>query len=905
MKNWSFIDGKGSFRLPDPHLNNYLYFPLVNEAGMMSSITPTLHGDIKIGHNYFLTPPVSVEDLHNSRSGRNFWLYIEGYGAWSVAGASAQQRADILEPSNSELVTLEAGLLWHKITRENPTVGVKAETTNFVPASDDRVELMLVTVSNIGERPLVITPTAAIPIYGRSADNLRDHRHVTALLHRVHTEDYGVVVKPSMSFDERGHTLNDISYVTLGMEEGKIRPRGFFPEIEAFIGLGGTLEWPQAVVTNSNRLVPAGFRAEGYESLGGIRFANTILEPGDQQSYLLILGIFDEADQIADLISKYGSPNQFQEWLKTTQDYWQEKISGIAIRTGNARFDGWMKWIAVQPILRRLFGNSFLPFHDYGRGGRGWRDLWQDTLAQLLMDPSGVDDLLWNYFAGVRIDGSNATIIGKEPGEFKADRNDIPRVWMDHGAWPWITTKLYIDQSGDLDFLFRNQVYFKDRHIDRCQAHDKEWLESLGTQLKNQRGDSYQGTILEHLLVQHLTAFFNVGDHNNIRLEGGDWNDGMDMASMRGESVAFTALYAHNLHQISDYLKLCPYPEVEVASELLFLLDTIGDQVDYGSVISKKGRLAQYLSSCQIAISGEKRIVSILDLARDLETKATWMVEHLRKNEWIQAQEGVGWFNGYYDNDGNRVEHSAGNRTRMTLTGQVFTMMGGVPDEDQTREMLQAASQHLWDDTLGGYRLNTDFGQVLTNLGRFTGFAYGHKENGAMFSHMDMMWLNALFQRGLVQEGWNGLHKLYQHCQDFAVSRIYPGIPEYIDPRGRGVYPFLTGSASWLLLTLLTEFFGVKGRLGDLLLAPKLVPDVLDEDDKVTVFTQFAGRKISIAYFNPGRYSFGEYQILRTLLNGDEITLQRDGAQVIIPREVISALPHEIAHEIFVELGKS
>ena len=38
-----------------------LYFPLVNEAGMMSAITPLLHGDVKTGQNTFgskgITPP--------------------------------------------------------------------------------------------------------------------------------------------------------------------------------------------------------------------------------------------------------------------------------------------------------------------------------------------------------------------------------------------------------------------------------------------------------------------------------------------------------------------------------------------------------------------------------------------------------------------------------------------------------------------------------------------------------------------------------------------------------------------------------------------------------------------------------------------------------------------------------
>ena len=50
-------------------------------------------------------------------------------------------------------------------------------------------------------------------------------------------------------------------------------------------------------------------------------------------------------------------------------------------------------------------------------------------------------------FSGVRIDGTNATIIGAGDGNFIADRNGIARVWMDHGLWPQMTTKLYIDQT--------------------------------------------------------------------------------------------------------------------------------------------------------------------------------------------------------------------------------------------------------------------------------------------------------------------------------------------------------------------------------------------------------------------------------------------------------------------------
>ena len=61
-----------------------------------------------------------------------------------------------------------------------------------------------------------------------------------------------------------------------------------------------------------------------------------------------------------------------------------------------------------------------------------------------------------------------------------------------------------------------------------------DWDSSQGIIQRTQTGETYQGTVLEHLLVQHLTVFFNVGEHNQIKLEGADWNDGMDMAAQRG-----------------------------------------------------------------------------------------------------------------------------------------------------------------------------------------------------------------------------------------------------------------------------------------------------------------------------------------------------------------------------------
>ncbi len=905
-KSWAFVDSQGSFRLKDPEATSYLYFPLANEAGMMSVVTPGLHGDAKTGQNTYLLAPVSVEDLHQSRTGRNFWLTVEGQAPWSCTGQSAAQNA-ARQTDCADRVQLQAGLLWHEVTRENAEIGLQACITSFVPVGTPHtVELMRVAVTNTGNAPVTFTPTAAIPVYGRSADNLRDHRHVTSLLHRIRTDQHGVLVRPTLSFDERGHLPNTVTYGVLGVTGDGAVPESFCPVLEDFVGEGGTLDWPVWVMDPGMPGVSAGFTIDGYEAIGALRFSSATLAPSERTEYFLILGILEDAGEPDQWLSQYGTPERFEASLAACRAYWQQKAGQLQMQTGDPDFDRWMNWVVIQPVLRRLFGNSFLPYHDYGRGGRGWRDLWQDCLALLLTEPDDVPELLYSSFAGVRFDGSNATIIGNEPGQFVADRNNIPRVWMDHGVWPFLTTRLYIDQTGDLDFLLRLQSYFKDPQIKRCKARDLQWQPEQGTWQRTDSSDVYQGSLLEHMLIQHLTAFFHVGEHNMILLEGADWNDGMDMARQRGESVAFSALYASNLFELARLLQALHArgtSEVALAKDLTALLDTLFEPVDYDDIRAKRQRLEAYFERCSHTISGRQVTLGIADLVRDLKAKAAWLTERIRQQEWVTSAEGFSWFNAYYNDDGEQVEGDHESGVRMTLTGQVFTMMGGIATEEQTDAIVAAADRYLWEDAMGGYRLNTDFGEPQINLGRCFGYAFGHKENGAMFSHMAVMYANALYQRGRVHAGHRLLDRLYRHCCDYNVCRIYPGIPEYMSARGRGMYPYLTGSASWLLLTLVMEVYGVRGYLGDLLLAPRLVAAQFDSEGTAGVTLTFAGKRLQVQYHNPARLDTDRCVISRVVLDGEVVTgLDVGGSVARLPRELIANLGPDGIHQLTVHI---
>lgn len=886
MERYKFIDNKGTFELKNSDKNSYMYFPLTNDAGMMSSMTQNLHGDIKLDQNTFILPPVSNEDLHNTNSSRNFWINIEGKSPWSATGISALQKVGKFD-ENPEESSIIGGLLWHETRRQNKELGVKSRITSFVPVTEDTVELNRVVIKNTGSKRIEFTPTVAVPLYCRSAGDIRDHRHVTSLLNRLTIKENGVWVKPTMCFDERGHTINNISYGVFGASESGEAPNKFYPSWEEFIGEGGSFDWPEAVIKNIDLGYKIGDNIDGYEAVGAFSFNKTALEPGEEKIYYFMIAADKNGSEMQEIVNKYLIKNSFEKELENNKSYWNDKLKTLEFKFGDDKFNNWMKWVTLQPILRRIYGCSFLPHHDYGKGGRGWRDLWQDCLALLLMEPAQVKDLLWNNFGGVRIDGSNATIIGSEPGEFIADRNSIARVWMDHGAWPFLTTKLYLDRSGDLDFLLKEQTYFKDKLTARGSRGDEYWEEVYGNKQKSECGEIYKGTILEHLLIQHITAYFNVGENNIIKLEGADWNDAFDMAKGKGESVAFTALYANNLEELSKLLvalnNKLNIKDVSLMKELIILLE----KVDFNNIELKNNILNKYFDICEHNISGEKIQIDVLELANNLSNMAENMKENINKNEWIESKDGHGWFNGYYDDKAKKVEGDFESGVRMTLTGQVFSVMGNVASEERVKFIVKAVDKYLFDLKIGGCRLNSDFKEVKLDLGRCFGFAFGHKENGAVFSHMAVMYANALYQRGFKEEGHKILNAIYKHCIDFEKSRIYPGIPEYINERGRGMYNYLTGSASWLLLTMVEEVFGVKGDLGDLIIMPKLHKEHLDNEGKCSITTLFADKLITFIY--EGNILNGEIGSITAEEN--DINFTRENIGVRISRtEILSKL---------------
>ena len=687
-----------------------------------------------------------------------------------------------------------------------------------------------------------------------------------------------------MAFDERGHHRNEDVYAVYGRTSEGECPEEIYPTVISFTGEGGNLLDPRGARAGSAGL-SVGSVVTGEEAFAGLQFKKVTLESLDAVSFNIVMSFGAEGYEYLDS-SKIAS--SFEESKK----YWND-AKVIHVKTGDETFDGWMEWVSVQPQLRKLYGCSFLPYHDYGRGGRGWRDLWQDCLALLLKSPESVRDDLAGFFAGVRMDGSNATIIGSKPGEFIADRNGIARVWMDHGFWPMFTVNLYIGQTGDTDFLYIRKPYFKDRQILRGEAVDESFdIASKPSELTIS-GELYEGTILEHMLIQQLTQFFDRGEHGNMRLRGADWNDALDMASKRGESVAFTAAYAGSMKILADLIRQSGKEEITVCGELTALLKDI----DYSDLDLLRETLLSYERSVASNVTGETVTVSADEIVNVLIKMSGHLRSHIISNEIVSDNEGNKWFNGYYDNDSEKVEGMFGDSVRMMLTSQVFTTMFGIADDDMVRSVIKSCDKYLYAPAIGGYRLNTNFNEVKMNMGRAFGFAFGEKENGAVFCHMAVMYAYALYSRGFAREGYKVFDALYRQsvAEGPDGGRMYPGIPEYFNGKGRGMYPYLTGAASWAVMLVLKQMFGVSGRGGRLVLAPALLAEQFGDDGRAEVSLYHDGRPLKVTCINPGRKDFGEYKISRVTVGGAEYSC--GSTEFEVPEESLSG-----ADSIVVEL---
>ena len=110
------------------------------------------------------------------------------------------------------------------------------------------------------------------------------------------------------------------------------------------------------------------------------------------------------------------------------------------------------------------------------------------------------------------------------------------------------------------------------------------------------------------------------------------------------------------------------------------------------------------------------------------------------------------------------------------------------------------------------------------------------------------------------------------------------------------MYHYLTGAASWYMMTMITEVFGVHGSAGDLILYPKLLAEQFDEDGIASIHVSFAGKQLEIIYKNEPGKDFGAYTAASAVCDDTPIEIVKDSYAVVSRKmlEELSDEPHTI-----------
>jgi len=243
----------------------------------------------------------------------------------------------------------------------------------------------------------------------------------------------------------------------------------------------------------------------------------------------------------------------------------------------------------------------------------------------------------------------------------------------------------------------------------------------------------------------------------------------------------------------------------------------------------------------------------------------------LRKENHIYNKAVIkdGHYQSYIDNDGKPLD----TEKTMSLTVHAMALLNNIPSEKFANKIAHNVKEMLFDENIGGYRLNSNYEKILTSMGRAYGFAYGHKENGAVFCHMATMYAYGLYNYNLVTFGNEAVTTLLNQALKVE-SGVLAGVPEYFNEEGRGKYLFLTGTASWLIKLYREQIFGINMSFGKLTFNPKLSKsDFLNGEVEIETFIK--NEKINIKYINKKVLDFGEYKVSKIYINGKE-TKQRE-----------------------------
>ena len=402
------------------------------------------------------------------------------------------------QPVKTELDSYECrhGLGYSRFTSSKNKI--EAKLTAFVPLHETcEVNQLILTNNNETCEQLDLTSYVEFCFWNAVDDATNFQRNLSL----GEVEVCGSEIYHKTEYRER---RNHFAYYTVNAEIN-----GFDTSRDAFLGVYGSIERPQTVLTRaSSDSIASGGAVIGSHHL------KVILKPGESKSFVFVLGYsenpYEDKWEAPNIIKKdaaraamkrFSTDEQVEKALNDLKEYWNTLLATFSVDSADEKLNRMVNiWNQYQCMVTFNMSRSASHFESGTGRGMGFRDSCQDLLGFVHLIPDRARQRILDIAATQFEDGS---AYHQYQPLTKKGNSDIGSGFNDDPLWLIAGTAAYIKETGDLSIL-DEIVYFN---------NDPALAKPLSEHLKR----SFDYTLT------HLGP-------NGLRLIGrADWNDCLNL----------------------------------------------------------------------------------------------------------------------------------------------------------------------------------------------------------------------------------------------------------------------------------------------------------------------------------------------------------------------------------------
>lgn len=405
---------------------------------------------------------------------------------------------------------------------------IKASQKMSVPIDDD-VELWDVVIKNTDDKPRNLSVFSFCEF---------SFHHIM-----IDNQNFQMSLYCAGSSYDKGIIEYDLFYEEFGYQyfASNFEPDEFDCLRDKFIGLYHTEDNPVAVINGQC----SGSFEKGNNHCGSLQ-KNIVLQPGEEIRLVFMLGEGNR-EQGEKIKKKYSDLANVDKAYKQLEEYWEEKLSRLQIKTPNEGMNTMINiWNLYQSEVNIMF-SRFASFIEVGgRTGLGYRDTAQDAMTIPHSNPDKCKERIVQLLNGLVSEGYGLHLFSPEWFEEKKDKkkpfksptvipginkkdiiHGIEDACSDDALWLVPSIVEYIKETGEIEFADM-EINYADKGRDTVYDHMKSILDFSARE---------------------------VGKTGVCKGLRADWNDCLNLGGGESAMVSFLHYWAiNNFIELAKYL---------------------------------------------------------------------------------------------------------------------------------------------------------------------------------------------------------------------------------------------------------------------------------------------------------------------------------------------------------------